>query len=57
MSSGQVKGGITVEDEEIIRLYWKRSEDAVTATVYGEARFFLDLEPMDVVSVTQEKGR
>ena len=32
MSSGQVKGGITVEDEEIIRLYWKRSEDAVTAT-------------------------
>ena len=32
MSSGQVKGGITVEDEEIIRLYWNRSEDAVTAT-------------------------
>lgn len=32
-------------------------EDAVTVTVYGEARFFLDLEPMDVVSVTQEKGR
>lgn len=32
MSSGQVKGGIAVEDEEIIRLYWSRSEDAVAAT-------------------------
>lgn len=32
MSSGWVKGGSDVEDEEIIRLYWNRSEDAVAAT-------------------------
>lgn len=28
-------------------------EDAVTAVLYGQARFFLDLEPMEVLNVTK----